>query len=175
MHTWGMMMRRYIGVICFSALVGLFSMPTAPLAQQKTVKQCDEEYKANKAEIQKSGRLKKDFMAECRGASTVAPAEVPGAPAKPAAATPVLPPPGAKPAPAAPAATGKPSSATLFATEAEAKSHCPSDTVVWANLKTSIYHFSGTHNYGNTKSGAYMCEKDTAAAGIRPAKNEMHP
>jgi hypothetical protein len=37
------------------------------------------------------------------------------------------------------------------------------------------YHFSGTHNYGNSKSGAYMCEKDTNAAGIRPLKTEMHP
>jgi hypothetical protein len=37
------------------------------------------------------------------------------------------------------------------------------------------YHFSGTHNYGNTKSGAQMCEKDTTAAGIRPLKNAMHP
>jgi hypothetical protein len=49
------------------------------------------------------------------------------------------------------------------------------DTVVWANLKSNIYHFSGTHNYGNTKRGAYMCEKDTTEAGIRPAENEKHP
>src|ERR1700674_3299591 len=27
------------------------------------------------------------------------------------------------------------------------------------------YHFSGHKDYGNTKTGAYMCEKDTAAAG----------
>jgi hypothetical protein len=65
---------RIVGVTCFVALVGSFSVPTASLAQQKTVKQCDEEYKANKAEIQKSGKLKKDFMAECRGIST-APAD----------------------------------------------------------------------------------------------------
>ena len=30
-------------------------------------------------------------------------------------------------------------------------------------------------SYGNTKAGAYMCEKDTAATGIRAAKNEKHP
>jgi hypothetical protein len=46
---------------------------------------------------------------------------------------------------------------------------------VWANLKSKIYHFSGTKNYGNTKNGAYMCERDTAAEGIRAAKNETHP
>jgi hypothetical protein len=49
------------------------------------------------------------------------------------------------------------------------------DTVVWVNLNSRIYHFSGTHNYGNTKSGAYMCEGETAAAGMRAAKNEAHP
>lgn len=168
------MMGRYIGVICFAALVVLFTVPTASLAQQKTVKQCGEEYKANKAEIQKSGKLKRDFIAECRGGISTVPAEAPmAAPAKPAPAKPV--PPLSEPSPAAPAATGKLSGENLFATEAEAKSHCPSDTVVWANLKSNIYHFSGAHNYGNTKSGAYMCEKDTTAAGIRAPKNEKHP
>jgi hypothetical protein len=59
-----------------------------------------------------------------------------------------------------------------FSTEAQAKEHCPSETVVWVNLNSKIYHFSGTKNYGTTKKGAYMCERDTAAAGMRPAKNE---
>jgi hypothetical protein len=62
-----------------------------------------------------------------------------------------------------------------FSTEAQAKAHCPGDTVVWANTASKIYHFSGHRSYGNTKAGAYMCEKDTAAAGIRAAKNEKHP
>jgi hypothetical protein len=46
---------------------------------------------------------------------------------------------------------------------------------VWANIPSRVYHFYGTHNYGHTKSGAYMCERDTAAAGYRVAKNEKHP
>jgi hypothetical protein len=73
------------------------------------------------------------------------------------------------------APTGSPSGAGQFATEAEAKATCPVDTVVWVNLTSKIYHFSGTHNYGTTKNGAYMCEKDTAAHGMRAAKNEQHP
>jgi len=47
--------------------------------------------------------------------------------------------------------------------------------VVWVNLDSRIYHFSGTKSFGNTKKGAYMCERDTAAAGFRAAKNEKHP
>jgi hypothetical protein len=59
-----------------------------------------------------------------------------------------------------------------FASEAEAKASCPGDAVVWANTGTKIYHHAGTAAYGATKRGAYMCEKDTAGAGIRAAKNE---
>ena len=46
---------------------------------------------------------------------------------------------------------------------------------MWANLDSRIYHFSGNKNYGNTKEGAYMCEKDALGQGIRAAKNEKHP
>ena len=65
--------------------------------------------------------------------------------------------------------------ANQFPTEAEAKARCPSDTVVWVNLRSRIYHFSGNKSYGTTEHGAYMCEKDTAAEGMRAAKNETHP
>ena len=62
-----------------------------------------------------------------------------------------------------------------FSTEAQAKGRCPTDTVVWVNLTSKLYHFSGTKNYGSTKHGAYMGERDTAAAGMHAAKNETHP
>ena len=52
---------------------------------------------------------------------------------------------------------------------------CPSATVVWVNEHSHIYHFPGTHDYGNTKRGAYMCEADAQAAGNRAAMNEKHP
>jgi hypothetical protein len=47
--------------------------------------------------------------------------------------------------------------------------------VVWANLDSKVYHFSGNKNYGTTKEGAYMCEKDALGQGVRAAKNEKHP
>lgn len=59
-----------------------------------------------------------------------------------------------------------------FANEADAKTNCPGDMVVWANIGTKVYHHAGTGSYGKTKHGAYMCERDTAAAGYRAAKNE---
>jgi hypothetical protein len=62
-----------------------------------------------------------------------------------------------------------------FATDAQARARCPSDTVVWVNTKSNVYHFAGRRDYGNTKQGAYMCEADAKAAGDRAAKNEKHP
>jgi hypothetical protein len=72
-----------------------------------------------------------------------------------------------KPRPAEPQAE-----ASQFTSEAGAKSHCPGDTVVWVNTSSKIYHYSGTPAYGTTKRGAYVCEKETSAAGFRAAKNE---
>src|SRR5205085_1435099 len=39
------------------------------LAQQKTAKECDAEWQANKAAIQASGKTKKDYVAACRQGS----------------------------------------------------------------------------------------------------------
>src|SRR5690349_13490172 len=38
-----------------------------------------------------------------------------------------------------------------FASEAEARSACRGDTVVWANTKSHVYHFPGTPTFGRTK------------------------
>jgi hypothetical protein len=68
-----------------------------------------------------------------------------------------------------------PTGAGQFATEAEAKSRCPADIVVWVNLNSKIYHFAGYKNYGTTEHGAYMCEKQATADGFRASKNEKRP
>jgi hypothetical protein len=81
-----------------------------------------------------------------------------------------------RPAPARPSSlTPNQLGANEFTTETQAKARCPADTVVWANLSSRIYHFNDTRYYGQTKNGAYMCERDAVAAGIRAAKNENHP
>jgi hypothetical protein len=74
----------------------------------------------------------------------------------------------------APAAT-TPTAGNQYAAEGQAKAHCPSDTVVWVNLSSKVYHFSGYKDYGKTKRGAYVCEKDATAQGFRAAKTEKHP
>jgi hypothetical protein len=61
--------------------------------------------------------------------------------------------------------------AQRFQFEAEAKQHCPADTVVWLNVPTRVYHFKGMRWYGNTKSGAYVCRKEADAEGDRATKN----
>jgi len=61
-----------------------------------------------------------------------------------------------------------------YSTEAEAKRRCGNDTVVWLNTNSGIYHFAGTADYGHTKEGAYMCEKEANRVG-RAAKDEKEP
>jgi hypothetical protein len=166
----------FIIIMC-SALVGALTLSFPVAAQQKTVKACQEEWRANRAANQAAGITQKAYVENCRaGTTTARPAPAPAttpAPERPAAGT-------TAPTAAPPVATrapdrGTPAAAGQFATEAQAKARCPGDTVVWANLDTKIYHFAGYSAYGNTKSGAYMCEGDTTAGGFRAARNEKHP
>ena len=232
-------------ILCSVTLAGvLIASAGSSLAQQKTVKQCDAEWQANKAAVQASGKTKKDYVAACRQGVGNAAAPPSGRTATPAAksqlpvtasprtagksaeqapatrtrpsanatatttqtspkasATPKSQPAGrawlrpnttaeqtpatrARPgagagartetARASPRATGN-AAAAQFSTLLAAKAHCPADTVVWANTDSKIYHYSDSARYGKTKDGAYMCEKDTAAAGFRAAKNEKRP
>lgn len=153
---------------CAAAAVSIAILAAASQAEQKTAKACETEWSANKAAIQGSGKTKKAFMIECRsGAAPQANAQPPAnagtAPAAPRTAK--------RTRPGTAISTG----AAEYASEMEAKSHCPGQIVVWANTHSKIYHFAGSRSYGNTKTGAYMCEKDTASAGFRSAKNEKRP
>ncbi|MGH7155893.1 MAG: hypothetical protein ACREF3_18350, partial [Acetobacteraceae bacterium] len=70
-----------------------------------------------------------------------------GAPLAPAAAQHA---PKASPAAAAPANTSPAPTSTSqgFATEAAAKAHCPSDTVMWGNHESKVLHYAGSKSYG---------------------------
>ena len=56
-----------------------------------------------------------------------------------------------------------------FRTENAARAHCPSDQVVWANLKTDVLHLPGSRWYGATREGAYVCHGEADVAGWRLA------
>jgi hypothetical protein len=111
-------------------------------------------------------RLRLGQMTAPAAAPTPAPTRAAPAPAPPST-------PAVKPSPTL--ATPPPVSAGRFQTEAQAKSQCPADLVVWVNLISKIYHVAGHKSYGTTKAGAYMCEKEATAQGFRAAKTGKHP
>jgi hypothetical protein len=161
----------FVAIMC-SALIGSLASVSPVFAQSKTAKACQDEWRTSKAANQTAGMTEKAYIEKCRSGGTVGLQAAPG-PASTAApsapkpdATPVV-----KPVPAAlTPATG----ANQFSSEAQARTRCPSDAVVWANLDSKIYHFSGNKDYGATKKGAFMCEKDAVGQGMRAAKNEKH-
>lgn len=61
--------------------------------------------------------------------------------------------------------TGTQLASDQFTTEAAAKGSCSGDTVVWANIRSKVYHMSGTKFYGKTSRGAYMCQKAANSDG----------
>ena len=164
----------------------------APVQGQSIMKTCAGEWANAKAMGTTQGATWPQFLAQCRTqhASAEAPATtpakswwMPGATQAPAAAPAPTPTPALannqaaphQPAPtanrAAPAATG----AGEFQTEQQAKYRCPSDTIVWVNTKSRVFHYAGTRYYGATENGAYMCEADAINSGDRAAPNERRP
>jgi hypothetical protein len=72
-------MKQSLMAFTFVALAGALALSSPALAQQKTVKACQEEWRADKAGNQAKGITEKAYVAECRGGSAAA---------KPAAAEP---------------------------------------------------------------------------------------
>lgn len=58
-----------------------------------------------------------------------------------------------------------------FKTEAAAQKHCPSDTVVWLNTWSGIWHYKGAKYWMNTKYGAFVCEDEARKLGMRASKD----
>jgi hypothetical protein len=76
-------MRRHIAVVMCTALLGLMTLSSYAIAQQKTARECREEWRANKAANQANGVTEKAYVAQCRGGT--APAQTTAAPAAPPA------------------------------------------------------------------------------------------
>jgi hypothetical protein len=173
------MSKTLLRAACSALLVaGLLSLTGVSGANAESVmKQCGDEWKAAKAAGTTNGQTWQEFLKTCRtqkegaAAPAAAPAPAPAAAPAPAPApTPAAAKPAPKPAPMKPAATA--TGAGEFTSEAEAKGHCPSDTIVWVNTKSHKFHYAGHKSYGATKQGAYMCEADATAAGNVAAKGE---
>lgn len=163
----------------------------------KTAKDCTAEWRADKAGMQARGVTEKSYVDQCKGGGAPATTAAPEPKPTVAAPTPKQEAPAATQAAPAPQkpnppTTSKPvaapatqptntpaSSSTLeagqFANDAQAKARCPTDTVVWVNLSSKVYHFAGGKSYGTTKRGAYMCEKEAIGAENRASKNEKRP
>jgi hypothetical protein len=172
------MNKQILGLACFAAITSVTALTpaAAQTPQQTKMRECAAEWVRLKAADKTAGQTFRAFQKDCLTKTTTA-APAPSAPipaAKPG--TTGQPSPSAA-APKAPSAVEKaravpPGAANQFTSEADAKARCRTDSVVWVNLRTGVYHFSGTKRYGNTRTGAYMCEGETTAAGFRAAKRE---
>ena len=144
-------------------------------AAQSVMKLCVAQWKDAKAAGTTGGQSWPQFLAQCRrqgsapsGGFASAPAPAP-APNQSGSLFPWW----QQSAPAsAPGATAIPR-AGEYTTELAARVRCPSDTVVWANTPTRIYHYSGTRYFGHTRNGAYMCLADARAAGYRATRSRQ--
>ena len=156
-----------------AGLIGAAILYCPVTAQAKTAKECRAEWQAHKADNQAKKITESAYVKECTAAAATEPAKSTQKPTSTPTAT-------TKPEPKkTPASVKKPKSDAKgeyqFTTEAQAKTRCGSGTVVWANLSSKIFHFAGHGDYGKTKNGAYMCERDATGEGMRAAKNEKHP
>gem|GEM_PF-6347196 len=61
--------------------------------------------------------------------------------------------------------------AERFQFDQSAKDHCPTDTVVWVNVRSQVYNLSDERWYGRTAGGAFVCKREAEKAGYR-AKSE---
>jgi len=132
----------------------------AQSSSQQRMQACAQEWNGLKAANRTAGRNYRDFEREClaRSAAGNPPSTVGVAPSQ---ETPSVRP-----------RSGNPVVSEGSSTVAEAQRQCPSDTVVWVNSSTKVYHFSGSRLFGHTKQGSYMCRGESDRAGFRAAKNE---
>ena len=119
---------RTFAVVC-SIILGASYLSFPAVAQQKTVKACQEEWRANKAANQAKGITEKAYVTQCRaGTAATTPPQAAPAAASPSKTTPSAAPraPSRAARPAAPASPTATSGANQYSTEAQAKARCGS-------------------------------------------------
>ena len=67
--------------------------------------------------------------------------------------------------------TAKPAPLATYKTEAEAKTACAGDTVVWHATGSKVFHTAKSKYFGKTKHGAFACEKAAMAKGLHAGKS----
>src|SRR4029078_2609967 len=110
-------------------------------------------WRANKDANQAKGITEKAYVTQCRSSGTVA-SPAPMAPPPPTQTTTTTAP--ASPPPAATTGTrtqtATPTGANQDSHEGQARFRCRGGNVVWANLDSKIYHFTGHREYGKRKA-----------------------
>jgi hypothetical protein len=162
---------------------GVCAGPTAANAES-VMAACASQWKQAQAAGTTGGETWPQFLAQCRtrGSAAAAPSQGSFAPAPAPAPAPANQSgslfPWWQPSTSPSASTSSAGGASAprageYTTELAARARCPSDTVVWVNTPSRVYHYAGTHYYGHTKRGAFMCEADARAAGNRAARKEL--
>jgi hypothetical protein len=169
--------------------------PAAPASNavapsgQSVMRECAARWKEAKSAGTTGGQTWPQFLSQCRASRTAAATPSGGfAPAPAPAPAPASAPasqsgslfPWWKQSPASNAGSPSALRANQYTTELAARARCPSDTVVWVNTSSGVYHYSGTRYYGRTHRGAYMCEADARANGYRASRGrereaQSHP
>ena len=56
---------------------------------------------------------------------------------------------------------------TTFRYESQAQRHCPSDVVVWLDLRKGIYYAKRQRQYGRGFTGSFVCREQARSNGYR--------
>src|SRR5271165_2535128 len=107
--------------------MGLIALGS-PVNAESVMKMCGDQWQAAKAAGTTNGETWPQFLAQCREqAASMGSGAAPAPSAQPAPA------PAPAPTPSTYSSSPTPTGAGEFASEAQARSRCPSDTVVWVN------------------------------------------
>jgi len=55
----------------------------------------------------------------------------------------------------------------LFRIEGQAQQHCPTDAVVWLDLKKRVYYFPRQRMYGQGRTAVFACRNEARRNGYR--------